>query len=407
VALGLERMRAERERAASLVLEKRARAQAEAANRSKDDFLAMLSHELRGPLNAISGWVHMLRSGMVPASDTQRALVTIERNTVAQKQLVEDLLDVSRIVSGKLTIDNVLVDLAEAIEGVVDSMRPAAGEKKVTLVAQIDKVGHVLGDPARLRQVATNLVANALKFTPSGGRVTVSVRHEGPVGVLRVEDTGHGIDASFLPHVFERFRQADGSTARKHGGLGLGLAIVHHIAGLHGGSVNAASDGPGRGSVFTVTLPLAGEESCAPPSATREVESGSAACEHLKVVVADDEPDARELACRVLAGCGAIVRTAGGVEEALAMVRADRPDVIVTDLGMPGQSGYELLKRLRALPATQGGLVPAIALTAYARPEHRRAATDAGFDHYLTKPVDFEEIIAAVARLGRHPPHRG
>src|SRR5580704_5213897 len=283
VALGLERMRAERERAASLVLEQRAREEAEAANRSKDEFLAMLSHELRGPLNAISGWVHMLRSGMVPASDTQRALVTIERNTVAQKQLVEDLLDVSRIVSGKLTIDNVLVDLAEAIEGVVDSMRPAAGEKKVTLVAQIDKVGHVLGDPARLRQVATNLVANALKFTPSGGRVTVSVRHEGPVGVLRVEDTGHGIDASFLPHVFERFRQADGSTARKHGGLGLGLAIVHHIAGLHGGSVNAASDGPGRGSVFTVPLPLAGEESCAPPSATREVESGSAACEHLKV----------------------------------------------------------------------------------------------------------------------------
>jgi len=402
VALGLERMRAERERAAILEREQRARSEAEAANRSKDEFLAMLSHELRGPLNAMAGWVHMLRSGMVPPSDTQRALETIQRNTVAQTQLVEDLLDVSRIVSGKLTIDDVPVDVAEAVEGVVDSMRPVAAEKKLTLDAQIDRVGDVKGDPARLRQVATNLVANAMKFTPAGGRVTVSVRHEGHFAVLRVEDTGQGIDAAFLPHVFERFRQADGSTARKHGGLGLGLAIVHHIAGLHGGSVSAESEGVGRGAVFTVKLPLASDESCSPPSATRSVKSGGAECQDLKVVVVDDEPDARELVSKVLGDCGANVRTAGGVDEALAIVRADPPDVVVTDLGMPGENGYELLKRLRALPSTAGGLVPAIALTAYARPEHRRAAMSAGFDHFLTKPVDFDAIIAAVARLGRN-----
>ncbi len=407
VALGLERMRAERERAAILVLEQRAREEAEAANRSKDEFLAMLSHELRGPLNAISGWVHMLRSGMVPASDTQRALATIERNTTAQKQLVEDLLDVSRIVSGKLTIDSVPVDLAEAVEGVVDSMRPAASDKKLTLVAEIERVGDVRGDPARLRQVATNLLANAMKFTPTGGRVTVSVRHEGQFGVLRVEDTGQGIDASFLPHVFERFRQADGSTARRHGGLGLGLAIVHHIAGLHGGAVGAESEGPGKGSVFTVKLPLAIDDSTAPASATRSVHPGELSCENLRVVVVDDEPDARELVCKVLGECGASVRTAGGVDEAFALIQADPPDVLVTDLGMPGENGYDLLKRLRALPAAVGGRVPAIALTAYARPEHRQAAMSAGFDHFLTKPVDFEEVIAAVSRLGRSPPRRG
>jgi signal transduction histidine kinase/DNA-binding response OmpR family regulator len=407
VALGLERMRVERERAAILVLEQRAREEAEAANRSKDEFLAMLSHELRGPLNAISGWVHMLRSGMVPASDTQRALATIERNTTAQKQLVEDLLDVSRIVSGKLTIDSVPVDLAEAVEGVVDSMRPAASDKKLTLVAEIERVGEVRGDPARLRQVATNLLANAIKFTPAGGRVTVSVRHEGHVGVLRVEDTGQGIDASFLPHVFERFRQADGSTARRHGGLGLGLAIVHHIAGLHGGAVGAESDGPGKGSAFTVKLPLALDDSTTPASATRAVHPGELSCENLKVVVVDDEADARELVCRVLGDCGASVRTAGGVDEALALIQADLPDILVTDLGMPGENGYDLLKRLRALPAAAGGRVPVIALTAYARPEHRQAAMSAGFDHFLTKPVDFEEVIAAVSRLGRNARRRG
>ena len=407
LALGLERMRAERERSAILLLEQRARAEAEAANRTKDEFLAMLSHELRGPLNAISGWVHMLRSGTVPANDTQRALATIQRNAVAQTQLVEDLLDVSRIVSGRLTIDSVPVDLAEAVEGVVESLRPVAADKKITLVAQVERVGDVRGDPARLRQVTTNLLANAMKFTPAGGRVTVSVHPEGAVGVLRVEDTGQGIEASFLPHVFERFRQADGSTARKHGGLGLGLAIVQHIAGLHGGSATADSAGPGQGAVFTVRLPLASDESNAPSSTTRSVHSGNVQCENLKVLVVDDEPDARELVAKMLVECGATVRMAGGVDEALALVAAETPDVIVTDLGMPGENGFTLLQRLRASPAAAGGLAPVVAVTAYARPENRQAALTAGFDHFLTKPVEFDELIAAVARLGRNPPRRG
>jgi signal transduction histidine kinase len=401
IALGLERTRAERERTAILALEQHAREEAEAANRIKDEFLAMLSHELRGPLNAIAGWVRMLRSGMVPASGTERALATIERNTAAQTQLVEDLLDVSRIVSGKLTIDNVQVDLAEAVESVVESLRPASVDKKLTLVARIESVGKLTGDPTRLRQVATNLVTNALKFTPAGGTVTVSVHGEGNMAVLRVEDTGQGIEPTFLPHVFERFRQADGSTARRHGGLGLGLAIVHHIAALHGGSVEAQSDGPGKGSAFTVKVPLAVEESSAPASATRSVHPSASACENVKVVVVDDEPDGSELVARVLEERGAIVRTAARVSEAMAMVRADPPDVIVTDLGMPEESGYELLKQLRALPASEGGLIPAIALTAYGQLEHREAAMLAGFEQFLTKPVDFEVIAEAVARVGR------
>jgi signal transduction histidine kinase len=406
VALGLERMRAERERAAILVLEQRARKEAEAANRSKDEFLAMLSHELRGPLNAISGWVQMLRSGMVPPNKTERALATIERNTIAQRQLVEDLLDVSRIVSGKLTIDDVLVDLGEAVEGVVDSIRPVTVEKQLTLVAQIDRIGEVRGDPARLRQVATNLLTNAVKFTPGGGRVTVSVRREGNLGVLRVEDTGEGIDAAFLPHVFERFRQADGTTARKHGGLGLGLAIVRHITGLHRGSVNAESDGPGRGSIFTVKIPLVSEESRAPDSTTRAVKPGELACQKLRVLVVDDEPDSRELVSKVLSERGADVRTAASVDEALAMLSANPPDVLVTDLGMPDADGYDLLRRLRSLSPAEGGGVPVIALTAYAQAEHRATAMNAGFDHYLTKPLDFEAIVEAVGRLGRNPPRR-
>jgi signal transduction histidine kinase len=390
---------------AALAVERQAREQAEAANRIKDEFLAMLSHELRGPLNAISGWVRMLRSGMVPPDGTERALATIERNTIAQSQLVEDLLDVSRIVSGRMTIDRLAVDLAEAVEGVVDSLRPVANEKGITLVAEIDRIGTIAGDPARLRQVATNLVTNALKFTPTGGRVTVSVRGDGSVAILRVTDSGQGIEASFLPHVFERFRQADASTARKQGGLGLGLAIVHHIAALHGGGVTAESEGTGRGATFTVKIPLATADSM-PSSATRSVQSGDAGCENLRVVLVDDEPDGRELVARVLGQRGADVRTAGQVEEALAIVRADPPDVIVTDLGMPGASGFDFLKQLRDLPPAEGGHVPVIALTAYGQPEHRQQALRAGFDQFLTKPVDFDEVAEAVARLGRNPPLR-
>jgi signal transduction histidine kinase len=404
VALGLERMRAERERAAILVLEQRARKEAEAANRSKDEFLAMLSHELRGPLSAIAGWVHMLRAGMVPATDTQRALATIERNTVAQTQLVEDLLDVSRIVSGKLTIENVLVDLSDALDGVVDSMRPGFDAKKLTLTAQIDRVGEVRGDPARLRQVATNLLTNAMKFTPAGGRVTVDARREGNFGVLRIADTGQGIDPSFLPHVFERFRQADGSSARRHGGLGLGLAIVHHITELHRGTVNVESPGPGGGSVFTVRLPLASEESAAPSSATRSVPPSDVPSAPLRVLVVDDEADARELVSKVLTDSGAEVRMAECVDEALTMFRSSPPDVVVTDLGMPGADGFDLLRQIRALPS--GGEVPVIALTAYARTEHQQVALNAGFDHYLTKPLDFDAIVAAVSRLGRKSARR-
>jgi signal transduction histidine kinase/DNA-binding response OmpR family regulator len=398
VALGLDRMLAERERAALLAREQRARTEAETANKSKDEFLAMLSHELRGPLNAIAGWVHMLRAGLVPPTGTERALATIERNTRAQTQLVEDLLDVSRIVSGKLTIDDVLVDLGQAMEGVVESLRPMANDKKIVLVAEVDRVGEVRGDPARLRQVATNLVTNSMKFTPAGGRVTVSVRVEGTFAVLRVEDTGQGIEAGFLPHVFERFRQADGSKARRHGGLGLGLAIVHHITTLHGGSVSVSSEGIGKGATFTVKLPLA-EGTRVPDSAIRTMTNGHDACSSLRVIVVDDDPEARELVSTVLAEHGTHVRAAVDVEEALALFQAETPDAVVTDLGMPGADGYELLKRIRALPENRGAHVPVIAVTAYARTGGDEQILRAGFDRCFAKPFDPNALVSALAAI--------
>ena len=400
VALGFERMRAERERAALLVREQHARAEAEAANRSKDEFLAVLSHELRGPLSAIAGWVHLLRSGEVPPSGVARALATIERNTRSQTQLVEDLLDVSRIVSGKLIIDDLLVDLGQAVEEVVESARPMAADKKLTLVAEVERVGDVRGDPTRLRQVATNLLTNAIKFTPAGGKVTVTVRREGGSGLIRVEDTGQGIDAQFLPHVFERFRQADGSKTRRHGGLGLGLAIVDHLTRLHGGSVTVASEGPGRGAAFTVRLPLAPAALEKSDPAIARPWEGHANGAQLRVVVVDDDADARDLLSTMLSVRGTHVRTATGVEEGLAMVRAAPPDVVVTDLAMPDADGFEFLKRLRALPRAEGGAIPVIALTAFAALGDRDAIAKAGFDHYLTKPPDLEALVDAVARLG-------
>jgi signal transduction histidine kinase len=400
VALGFERMRAERERSALLVREQRARAEAEAANRSKDEFLAVLSHELRGPLSAIAGWVHLLRSGEVPPSGIERALATIERNTRSQTQLVEDLLDVSRIVSGKLMIDDVLVDLGQAVEEVVESMRPIAAEKKVALLAEVERVGDVRGDPTRLRQVATNLLTNALKFTPAGGKVTVTVRRDGASGLIRIEDTGQGIDAQFLPHVFERFRQADGSKTRRHGGLGLGLAIVDHLTRLHGGAVTVASEGPGQGAAFTVRLPLASAVVEKSDPAIARPRDGHENGVHLRVVVVDDDADARDLLSTMLSVRGTHVRTATGAEEGLAMVRAAPPDVVVTDLAMPEADGFEFLKRLRALPRAEGGAIPVIALTAFAALGDRDAIARAGFDHYLTKPPDLEALVDAVARLG-------
>ncbi len=398
VALGLERLRGERERADLLERERRARAEAEAANRGKDEFLAVLSHELRGPLNAIAGWTTLLRAGEVAAGRVDRALATIERNTHAQTQLVEDLLDVSRIVSGKLTIDDVLVDIAQAVDGVVESMRPMAADKGIELLADVERVGDVRGDPARMRQVVTNLLGNAVKFTPKGGRVKVTLHRVGGSAELRVEDSGQGIEKPFLPHVFERFRQADGSKARRHGGLGLGLAIVDHLVALHGGTVRAESEGPGRGATFVVQIPLSEEVSATPASSVRSLRpSGDL---RLQVIAVDDDEDARDLIATILSARGMQVRLAASVPDALALVREAAPDVIVTDVGMPGSDGFELLRRLRALPADQGGSVPVIALTAYASSVDRAVGTRAGFEAYLTKPPDLDALLEAVTTLG-------
>jgi len=394
---------AEQERARLLVLEQQARKQAEEANRTKDEFLATLSHELRTPLNAILGWVQVLRSGKLDPTAAARALETIERNARVQAQLIADLLDVSRIITGKLRLDFKPVDLRRIIDAALDSVRPAADAKGIQLEVSIAPLASpVLGDADRLQQVIWNLLSNSIKFTSRGGRVEVRLREADANAVIRVSDTGIGIRPDFLPYVFDRFRQAEGSITRTHGGLGLGLSIVRHLIELHGGTAEVESAGEGEGATFTVRLPLRAELAEDPLDNTavgQSLFSRPDLLSGVRVVVVEDEADTRELLVMALQQCGAEVAAYGSAAEALAALDRAVPDVLLSDIGMPVQDGYDLIHKLRARGPGRGGDVPAAALTAYARAEDRLRALEAGYQTHLAKPVDPSELISTVARL--------
>ena len=402
-----ERQRAEEERDRLLVREQEARAEAEAANRIKDEFLTTLSHELRTPLTSIIGWAGLLQGGGVRGEMQAQALESIERNARSQARLIDDLLDVSRIIAGKLRLETRQLDLGAVVEAALDVVRPAAAAKKIRVRYTSDpEVGAVLGDAGRLQQVMWNLLSNAVKFTPEGGRVEVHLGRAGSHATVTVSDTGRGIGPEFLPHVFERFRQADSTPGREQGGLGLGLAIVRHLVELHGGTVAATSAGEGRGATFSVNLPVMavrteadaswreyqGAGQGAPPDRARRLKG-------LRVLVVDDVEDARRMVSAVLELSGAEVRAAASTPEALELLGHWKPDVLLSDIGMPGEDGYALIRRVRALEQERGLHIPAAALTAYARDEDRQRILAAGYEVYVAKPAGPAELVAAVAGL--------
>ncbi len=391
------------EREKLLQSEQAARAESERAGRMKDEFLATLSHELRTPLNAILGWSQVLRQDSDPET-VNEGLEVIERNARVQVQLIEDLLDMSRIISGKVRLNMHPVDPAVFVNAAVETVRPSANAKGIILRVEIDpRIGLVDGDSNRLQQVVWNLLSNAIKFTPQQGRVDMVVKRVKSQVEISVSDTGQGIKSDFLPHVFERFRQADSSSTRPYGGLGLGLAIVKQLVELHGGIIVAASGGVGRGSTFTVNLPLLAPERDTPTmpgsggAASRPDFLKEKSLSGMTLLVVDDEPDARGLLRRILEECGARVVTAASARDALDAMNTLRPDVLISDIGMPGVDGYELMRRIRLLGRAQGGEVPAIALTAFARSEDRTRALSVGFQVHLSKPVEPHELIAMVA----------
>ena len=374
---------------------------AEEANRMKDQFLATLSHELRTPLNAIVGWTALLMQGNLAPDAVARAVAVIDRNARAQTKLIEDVLDVSRIVSGKLRLNVRALDLASVVKAAAESVNHAAGAKRIRMKLLLEAgTGHVSGDPDRLQQVVWNLLSNAIKFTSAGGTVTARVEQSEDNVTLVVRDDGAGISPEFLPHVFERFRQADASTTRAHGGLGLGLSIVRHLVELHGGTVRVESEGPGRGSTFTVALPFIAEAAGLPPGPGTRALAGVPDLHGLYVLVVDDEVDGRSFVETALAGHGAEVKGVGSAEDAMAAVIGRVPDAIVCDIEMPGRDGLQLIRDIRSLPAPRGR-IPATALTAHVGPEDRVRSLVAGYQVHLGKPVDPFELAAVVARLAR------
>ena len=394
--------RREAERSKQLVLdrEQEARRAAEALSRSKDEFVATVSHELRTPLNAIFGWVRLLRSGNLSEAQSTHALEVVERNTRAQAQLIEDLLDMSRVVTGHLRLDMRRVELPAVIHAAVDAVKPASEARGLTIALDIDaRVGPISGDPDRLQQVVWNLLTNSVKFTNKGGRIDVSLRAEGSDAVLRVKDTGAGISADLLPHVFERFRQGVSSASRSHGGLGIGLALVRHFAEMHGGTIEASSDGDDRGSLFTLRVPMLGSRAVSEKPLSSSIGpagavEGAGLLAGKSVLVVDDDEDALELISTTLRQAGASVVSASSMIEALEAMRATAHHALVSDIAMPGGTGYELIREVRLLP--QHARVPAIALTAYGRPEDRERALAAGFSYHITKPVDPQHLVHAV-----------
>lgn len=380
----------------------RARAEAEAANRIKDEFLATLSHELRTPLTSLLGWACVLQGDERDEALLNQGLEAIERNARVQAQLIDDLLDVSRIVSGKLYLDVRPIDVSVVVQAAVTVVRPAADAKGITLECSVQPgLGAISADPARLQQIIWNLLSNAVKFTPQGGSIRVRLEQDGPHARVTVQDTGLGIDSEFLPRVFDRFRQADSSTTRNFGGLGLGLAIVRHLVELHGGTVWATSEGAGRGAVFSAQFPLLPGRTMAPPlqhsSETNRFDRHS--LEGLRVLVVDDEPEARQVISTVIKRMGAEVRVCETAREALQTLINWRPDVLMSDIAMPDEDGYSLIGKVRSLPRDKGGATPAAALTAYARDEDRKRALDAGYQMHISKPVTSTQLVKLIARL--------
>ena len=383
--------------------EQKARLDAEAANRAKDEFIAMISHELRTPLGAILIWAQLLRAEELDAATTARAVGMIERSTKTLAQLIDDLLDVSRIIAGKLTFEARPVDLRSVVEAALDAAQPAAQSKSVTIERSIEPaVPSISGDAGRLQQVVGNLLANAIKFTPEAGRIEAALESSGGRARIRVRDTGIGIKAEFLPFTFERFRQADSTSTRKQKGLGLGLAIARHIVEMHGGSIEAASAGEGQGSTFTVTLPLSLRDDDAAGTGNSSDDltvPAEATLAGIRILLVDDEEDAREAMVVLLSQAGAEVQSVGSAAEAMDLLRERTPDLILSDIAMPGEDGYALIRQVRALAADRGGRLPAAAVTAYATLEDRRKALLAGYNEHIPKPVDPSRLIATVARL--------
>lgn len=408
-----EREQVEERLRLALVGEQMARAEAETANRMKDQFLATVSHELRTPLNAIIGWSHLLRSGNLDKTTATRALETIDRNAKSQAQLIEDILDVSRVITGKLRLNTEPVDIASVINAAIDSVQLAVDSKDIQLAVTLDPSGrHTIGDSSRLQQVVWNLLVNAIKFTPSGGHIEVKVSRSGRNLKIRVRDTGEGISKEFLPFIFDRFRQADGTTTRQHGGLGLGLSIVRHLIELHGGTIKAESAGEGLGATFTIKLPLASSPQRAEKrkaAAALPADEGTAkhfallpSLKDIKVLLVDDDDDTLQMLGVMLTESKAKVHTANTVAGAMEVLEWFRPDVVVSDLAMPGEDGYALITKLRALEDGDAP-IPAVALTSYVRVEDRTRALSAGFNMFVPKPVQPEELISAIANLSEEP----
>ena len=395
----------------ALAREQAARTEAEAATRAKDRFIAVLSHELRTPLNAMLGWARMLRTEKLDEATTARAMEVIERNIKLQGRFIEDLLDVSRIVEGRLRLEARPIMVAPAVDAALAAMRAAAEAKGIRLESALDATaGPVRGEPARVQQIVWNLVSNAIKFTPSGGRVEVDLARRDSSVEIRVRDTGKGLDAELLSQVFTRDGIVHHSSRRPQGGLGLGLGIVHRLVELHGGTVRAESAGPGQGATFTVTLPITDE----PLGDAQIVETASALASGrlpeltgVRVLFVDDEADARELMRAILTQCGAEVTVAATARAALAALERARFDVLVSDIAMPDEDGYDLIRKVRMLDAGRGGQIPALALTAYAGTEDRTAAISAGFQQHAAKPIEPVELAAAVATLVTRRPPKG
>ena len=385
----------------------KARFDAEHANRLKDEFLATVSHELRTPLNAILGWVVMLRQARFEPSRVATILEIIERNAKAQAQLIADVLDISRMITGRVKLEVAPVSLARVICDAVDSIRPGAQARGIELHLDVDEGPVANADPDRLQQVVWNLLSNACKFTPEGGRIDVRLRATRTQATVTVSDTGAGISPDFLPYVFDRFRQAEQGFTRSHGGLGLGLAIVKHLVEMHGGEATAHSDGPGKGATFDVRLPLArsiARARRAPEQPADRSEAPAVTLTDRSILIVDDDETTRDLLVTLLGECGAYVKAVDGVRAALAAFDADTPELILADIGMPEEDGLSMIRRIRQRPPARGGLVRAIALSAYARPEDREAALAAGYDDFLTKPAMPADILRAVDRCLARPP---
>ncbi len=400
-----ERKRVEEERSELLGRERAARAEAERANRLKDEFLATLSHELRTPLNAVIGWSRMLKSGRLDNDSSLHALEVIERNAWAQKQIIEDILDVSRVITGKLQLNLGPVDLVAVVDAALDAVRPALEAKDIKIETIIDAGLRIVpGDPARLQQVVWNLLSNAAKFTPGEGKIEVRVSQDASSVLIQVSDTGPGIEPSFLPHVFERFRQADGSTTRTHGGLGLGLAIVRHLVELHGGVITAENRQEGTGAIFTVKLrlptgELRPETLARAMAAFKEPEPEPASLEGLRILVVDDESDTLDLVTIDLTQYGANVTAVNSAAGALNALSESQFDVMISDIAMPDMDGYELIRQVRKSEAGTKNRLPAVALTAYARVHDRMRAIMAGYNTHIPKPVEANELLTVVASL--------